>query len=97
MRSYYLVGFDKLHDLTMDQPHLYFLWTPEKKWGICEASKTKYVTNMVFTHIGGNLNEKLPMIPRGPSENLKVRQLRLSKPVSLGYWYSRMYHKPINL
>ena len=48
------------------------------------------------TYVGGNLKEKLPIIPFGSSENLKVRQLRSAKPISLGYWYSRMYHKPMN-
>ena len=48
------------------------------------------------TYVGGNLKEKLPMMPLGSSENLKERQLMSAKPISLGYWYSMMYHKPMN-
>ena len=48
------------------------------------------------TYVGGNLKEKFPIMPLGSSENLKERQLRSAKPISLGYWYSMMYHKPMN-
>ena len=42
------------------------------------------------------MKEKLPMIPLLASENLKERQLRSARPISLGYWYSMMYQRPMN-
>ena len=29
-------------------------------------------------------------------KNLKLRQERSATAISVGYWYSRMYHRPMN-